>query len=41
MQEVFKAKVIEAGRITIPQPNRQSAGIQKGDIVEVELTKVA
>ncbi len=37
---VFKAKVGDNGRITIPTAEREALGIQKEDIVQVIIRKV-
>jgi len=37
---VFKAKVGKQYRITVPEAERESLGIEKGDIVQVTLKKV-
>jgi len=39
-QAVFKAKVGKQYRITVPEAERESLGIEKGDIVQVTLKKV-
>lgn len=39
-KSVFKAKVIEGGRLTIPEPERETLGIREGDIVQVSLEKI-
>jgi len=38
--KTFVAKVIEAGRITIPKPLRELMGIEDGDFVELILVAV-
>jgi len=39
-QAVFKAKVGKQYRITVPEAERESLEIEKGDIVQVTLKKV-
>jgi len=36
----FPAKVLDQGKITIPQEVREVLGIDKGDIVRVTISKI-
>lgn len=40
MSKQFKATVIAAGRVTIPQDVRVGLGIQEGDDVLINITKI-
>jgi len=37
---VFKAKIVEGHRITIPEAEREAANLEIGDLVQVSLRKV-
>lgn len=37
---VFTAKVIESGRITVPDVEREALGIKPGDLVQVAIWKL-
>lgn len=37
---VFKAQIVESGRITVPTAERKSLGLEEGDIVQIYLRKV-
>jgi len=37
---IFKAQIVESGRITIPTSERKALGLEEGDVVQVFLRKV-
>ena len=40
MSSTFKARIISANRITIPDEEVEAQGLKQGDLVEVEVKKV-